>query len=106
MSQPLHHVDPALRFILTIWRMMQQTLSEVVREHPASKPERRYAVRAGLNDRSVNVIQLRRRRPPHRRRGTTDKLASAYESLRGAEERVKSSGVHRAAQDYRSKAVR
>lgn len=54
-------VHPHLKFLLTVWRLMQQTLSEVVREEPI-KGVRRDALRAGIADPTVSVIQLRRRK--------------------------------------------
>lgn len=55
-------VHPSLKFLLTVWRLMQQTLSEVVREE-AQKGVRRDALRAGIVDTGICVIQLRRRKP-------------------------------------------
>lgn len=54
--------NPNLKFLLTVWRLMQQTLSEVVRDESADKSTRRYAQRAGIIDTTVQVIQLRRRK--------------------------------------------
>lgn len=54
--------NPNLKFLLTVWRLMQQTLSEVIRDESADKSTRRYAQRAGITDTAVQVIQLRRRK--------------------------------------------
>jgi hypothetical protein len=58
---PVTQASPELRFLLAVWRIMQQTLAEVVRDESANKPTRRYAQRAGIKDFGINVIQLRRR---------------------------------------------
>lgn len=61
MSSPTETVSPELRFLLTVWRMMQQTLASVDREEIKNKATNRYADKAGIIDKSVHVIQLRRR---------------------------------------------
>jgi len=61
LSKPQATVSPELRFLLTVWRMMQQTITDVVDEYPDNKAVRRYADRAGIKDQRIRVIQLRRR---------------------------------------------
>lgn len=61
MSEPISQVSPDLRFLLTVWRMMQQTITDVRDEYPNNKAVRRYADRAGIKDQRIHVIQLRRR---------------------------------------------
>lgn len=52
--------DPILRWLLACWRLMQQTVTNVV-EETAPRPLRRQLERVKLNDRAVTVIQLRQR---------------------------------------------
>lgn len=52
--------DPSLRWLLTCWRLMQQTVTSVVDE-PAPRALRRQLQRQQLNDNAVSVIQLRQR---------------------------------------------
>lgn len=52
--------DPAMRWLLTCWRLMQQTVTRVVDEE-APRALRRQAQRAQLRDKAVSVIQLRHR---------------------------------------------
>ncbi len=59
--QPSIVTSPGMRFLLTIWRLMQQTLSEIIKDDSHVKAVRRYANRAGIKDTGVYVIQLRRR---------------------------------------------
>lgn len=61
MSEPTSQVSPDLRFLLTVWRMMQQTITDVRDEWPDNKAVRRYADRAGIKNQQIHVIQLRRR---------------------------------------------
>lgn len=61
MSAPKMTTSPELRFLLTVWRIMQQTLlSTVERERPNNKGILRYAQKAGILDPGITVISLRR----------------------------------------------
>lgn len=58
---PTENRSPELKFLLTIWRLMQQTLARVTTEDEHPKWARRDALKAKVPDTRVHVIQLRRR---------------------------------------------
>lgn len=61
--------DPTLRWLVTMWRLMQQPLTSVEKEFP-SRQMRRQLERKNAKDRHVSVITLRRK--PERGHGDSE----------------------------------
>jgi hypothetical protein len=58
LMNPTIQTDPASRWLLTVWRLMQQSITSVADEYP-SRQVRRQLERKNMPDRKVSVIALR-----------------------------------------------